>query len=283
VKGRAVKASIRITLGLALFAAVPLTVFPGSSAAQSSVPHRNAFSVAQSDGCADVPHHAQLRRALADIVREGGNGGLGNDMWAAAVDRDGVVCAVAFSGDDRGAQWPGSRMIAAQKAYTANAFSLPPGSRGVLPGLALSTANLYSAVQPGGSLYGLQHSNPVDPETAYAGDPARAGRSDDPLVGRKAGGVNVFGGGLALYTPDAIVGGIGVSGDTSCTDHVIAWKLRDALGLDDVPTGVKPRPDGDNIIYDIKDGVSASGYGHPECSPSATKESEELPYTHPLG
>jgi hypothetical protein len=30
----------------------------------------------------------------------------------------------------------------------------------------LSTANLYSAVQPGGSLYGLQHSNPVDPEVA---------------------------------------------------------------------------------------------------------------------
>jgi len=65
-----------------------------------------------------------------------------------------VVCAVAFTGFDRGDQWPGSRVISAQKANTANAFSLP--------GLALSTAKLYSAVQPGGSLYGLQHSNPVD-------------------------------------------------------------------------------------------------------------------------
>ena len=55
-------------------------------------------------------------------------------MWATVVDRDGVVCAVAFTGDDRGDQWPGSRVISAQKANTANAFSLP--------GLALSTANL---------------------------------------------------------------------------------------------------------------------------------------------
>jgi hypothetical protein len=52
-------------------------------------------------------------------------------------------------GDERGDQWPGSRVISAQKANTANAFSLP--------GLALSTAQLFSAVQPGGSLYGLQH------------------------------------------------------------------------------------------------------------------------------
>jgi len=75
-------------------------------------------------------------------------------MWATIVDRDGVVCAVAFSGADRGAQWPCSRVISAQKANTANAFSLDS--------LALSTANLYSAAQGtsaatplGGSLYGL--------------------------------------------------------------------------------------------------------------------------------
>jgi uncharacterized protein GlcG (DUF336 family) len=224
-----------------------------------------------------------LRRAVSEAVKEGGNGGLGHDMWAAAVNRDGIVCAVAFSGPDRGAQWPGSRIIAAQKAYTANAFSLPPGSRGALPGLALSTANLYSAVQPGGTLFGLQHSNPVDPEVAYAGDQSRAGQSNDPLVNKKVGGVNVFGGGLALYTQDKLVGGIGVSGDTSCTDHVVAWKLRDSLKLDHVPTGVRPRPDGDNIIHDIENGVSASGYGHPVCNPSATDEAAALPHTHPLG
>ncbi len=79
-------------------------------------------------------------------------------MWATLVDRDGVVKVVAFSGDHRGDQWPGSRVISAQKANTANEFSLPK--------LALSTANLYSAVQPGGSLFGLQESNPVDPAVA---------------------------------------------------------------------------------------------------------------------
>ena len=265
------RARTRFTVAMVCFSVLPLTVSTGSAVADTG------------GRCADVPDHEQLRRTVSRVVAQGENGGLGNDMWAAVVDRDGYVCAVAFSGPDRGAQWPGSRLIAAQKAHTANAFSLPPGSRGALPGLALSTANLYSATQPGGSLYGLQHSNPVDPGVGYAGDPARAGRSDDPLVGRKVGGVNVFGGGLALYARDRLVGGIGVSGDTSCTDHVVAWKTRDALRLDHVPTGVNPRPAGDNIIHDIADGVSASGYGHPECNPSATEVAAQLPYTHPLG
>jgi uncharacterized protein GlcG (DUF336 family) len=139
-------------------------------------------------------------------------------MWATIVDRDGVVCLVTKSGA-AGAQWPGSRVISAQKANTGNAFSLPPGQVGGIPGipgLALSTANLYSAVQPGGSLYGLQHSNPVDTAVAYTGSSATWGTAADDLVGDKIGGVNVFGGGLALYTsddPPVLVGGIGVSGD----------------------------------------------------------------------
>src|SRR5207247_9033331 len=105
---------------------------------------------------------------------------------------DGVVCAVAFSGVNRGAQWPGSRVISAQKAKTANAFSLDSSSSsngsGQAAGLALSTANLYSAVNPGGSLYGLQHSNPVDPAVAYGGNPANYGTANDPMVGDRIGG-----------------------------------------------------------------------------------------------
>src|SRR5436189_1698118 len=129
-------------------------------------------------------------------------------MWATVVNRDGVVCAVTFTGTDRGSQWPGSRVISAQKANTANAFSLP--------GLVLSTANLYSAVQPGGSLFGLQESNPVDTSVAYGGNPAAYGRANDPMVGGRIGGVNLFGGGLGLYDKDGkLLGGIGVSGDTS--------------------------------------------------------------------
>src|SRR6266404_445922 len=155
--------------------------------------------------CAGLPRQGALKNALT-LARHQANGGFNLDMWATVVNRDGLVCAVAFTGSDRGQQWPGSRVISAQKANTANAFSLP--------GLALSTANLYSAVQPGGSLYGLQHSNPVDTQVAYLGPATNFGQSDDPMVGHRLGGVNVFGGGLALYAriggKKVLVGAIGV-------------------------------------------------------------------------
>lgn len=219
----------------------------------------------------DLPTHAQLKAALKSVVDVGGtnNAGFGLNMWATIVSRDGEVAAVAFSGQDRGEQWPGSRVISAQKANTANAFSLP--------GLALSTANLYTAVQPGGSLYGLQHSNPVDPSVAYRGNSKNNGQPNDPMVGGKIGGVNIFGGGLALYNRHGkLVGAVGVSGDTSCTDHIVAWKLRKALGLDYVPAGVSPTQD-DNIVYD-----PASGWAHPDCGGSAKATAEALPVTHPI-
>ena len=105
-------------------------------------------------------------------------------MWGKIVDRDGIVCAVAFTGVDRGgAQWPGSRVLSAQKANTAHAFSLDSssssGGSGQPSGLSLSTANLYSAVQPGGSLFGLQFSNPVDTNVAYDGPAAQYGTAHD--------------------------------------------------------------------------------------------------------
>ncbi|HYQ92606.1 MAG TPA: heme-binding protein, partial [Candidatus Competibacteraceae bacterium] len=215
--------------------------------------------------CQDLPDHTTLTRALKQAVAVGDpkfNGGLALNMWATVVARDGTVCAVTFTGPGWGDQWPGSRVISAQKANTANAFSLPQ--------LAISTANLYSAVQGGGSLFGLQLSNPVDPAVAYAGTASQFGQPDDPLVGKRLGGINVFGGGLALYTASRkLVGGLGVSGDTSCTDHHVAWKTRQALALDHVPAGVNkkgsPAKGNDNIIYDMVDGKSASGFGHPDC------------------
>ena len=221
-------------------------------------------------GCKDLPSHDALHDALA-AARAATNGGFNLDMWATVVDRDGSVCAVAFTGGNRGDQWPGSRVISAQKANTANAFSLP--------GLALSTANLYSAVQPGGSLYGLQASNPVSTDQAYSGNPANYGQANDPMVGGRIGGVNVFGGGLALYDSNGrLLGAIGVSGDTSCADHNIAWRARHGLNLDFVPTGVAAIFGGDaahkdNIIFDIAPqggqmpGISTSGFGHPHCGP----------------
>ena len=230
-----------------------------------------ALAFAQPGPCRDLPGHDTLRAALQAVVVQPGqpNGGLDNNMWATVVNRDGQVCAVVFSGDDRGDQWPGSRVISAQKANAANAFSLPTGSAGIFPGLALSTANLYSAVQPGGSLFGLQESNPVDADAAYKGNSANNGQPNDSMVGAKIGGINVFGGGLALYDAAGdLVGGVGVSGDTSCTDHVVAWKVRHLLNLDSVPTGVAPGGT-DNMIQDIASvgghPVSTSGFGHPTC------------------
>jgi uncharacterized protein GlcG (DUF336 family) len=226
--------------------------------------------------CGQLPTHAQLKSAL-DGARAQMNGGFNLDMWGTIVNRDGVVCAVAFTGVNRGSQWPGSRVISAQKANTANAFSLLQ--------LSLSTANLYSAVQPGGSLFGLQASNPVDTHVAYGGDPNDYGQWNDPMVGRRIGGVNVFGGGLALYNAKGqLLGAVGVSGDSSCADHNISWRTRHTLKLDHVPAGVSgdaARPD--NIVYDITNptgfpiGVSAGGWGHPACSPAATTIAAGLP------
>lgn len=221
---------------------------------------------------AKLPSSSDLQKALREVVKEA-NGGFGLNMWAAIVDRDGVVKRVVFSGENRGDQWPGSRVIAAQKANTANAFSLPQ--------LSLSTANLFSAVQPGGSLYGLQHSNPVDTDVAYSSQSEKFGTKSDPMIGLKIGGVNVFGGGLALYDETGkLLGGLGVSGDSSCADHNIAWKVRHKLGLDYVPEGVGPNDD-DNIVYDITDGVSAGGWGHPVCSTEATDIAGDFPETYP--
>lgn len=217
-----------------------------------------AAAADEDQSCAALPSHHQLRTAL-ESARDQSNGGFNLDMWATVVNRDGVVCEVAFTGANRGSQWPGSRVISAQKANTANAFSLP--------GLALSTADLYAAVQPGGTLYGLQHSNPVDTAVAYRGPASDFGQDDDPMVGLRIGGVNVFGGGLALYNSKGVlIGGIGVSGDTSCADHNIAWRTRHSLNLDFVPAGVSANGD-DNINYMTLVPVPslAHDFSHPIC------------------
>jgi hypothetical protein len=75
------------------------------------------------------------------------------------------------------------------------------------------------------------------------------GTARDPLIGKHAGGVIIFGGGLPLYDDSGLVGGLGVSGDTSCADHNVAWRLRHDLGLDHVRSGPSP---------DVKDGISTT-------------------------
>src|SRR5271163_3710744 len=155
------------------------------------------------------------------------NGGLfaPNRMWSAIVDRKGVLCSVINSNND---PWPGSRDIAIAKATTANGFSNDQ--------LALSTANLYGPTQPGGSLYGLNNSNPFN---AFFN---RQGTGN----GFTLGGIITFGGGVALYQGGQVIGGLGVSGDTSCADHAIAYRMRAKADYGTVPAGVGPN-NTDNI------------------------------------
>jgi uncharacterized protein GlcG (DUF336 family) len=225
-----------------------------------------------------LPNHSTLRAKLRAVLEEQ-NGGLGFEMWATLLDRNGRVVDVVFSGENRGDQWPGSRVISAQKANTANAFSLE--------GFALSTANLFAATQPGGSLFGLQESNPVDTRVAYAGPISAYGTQSDPMIGKLIGGINVFGGGLALYSPSGtLLGGLGVSGDTSCSDHIIAWKLRHSLNLDNVPAGPDTASNTDNIIYNTDD--TLEGFEHPTCFDTEGQGDHiaignDLPTSFPVG
>ena len=119
---------------------------------------------------------------------------------------------------------------------------------------------------------------------------ATFGTPGDPMVGKRVGGINVFGGGLGLYKGGIRVGGVGVSGDTSCTDHMVAWRVRHLLGFDQLNgvagvTGDPAHPD--NIIFDIKPnpyggtGVSAGGFGHPTClnNPPTNPPSPGIPVT----
>jgi len=156
-------------------------------------------------------------------------------------------------------------------------------------------------VQPGGSLFRLQESNPVGTSVAYEGPSSNYSTANDPMVGSKIGGGNVFGDGLALCaTNKVIVGRVGVSGDTSCTDHDVAWRVRHNLGLDHLlgiagVSGDANHPD--NIMYDIVAnpdrtggtgqnpagsggvGTSPSGFGHPKCL--NTENPAALPVVQP--
>jgi uncharacterized protein GlcG (DUF336 family) len=227
---------------------------------------------------------AQATGVSADPVPDG-NAGLNLNMWATVVDTAGVVVAVVYTGAKEGDQWQGSRLLSAQKATTALNYSLDAAYAG-FSGLALSTANLYSATQPGGSLFGLQEANPINEDVAYGGDIADYGTTSDYMVGKRIGGTNVFGGGFPLYDAAGnLVGAVGVSGDTSCADHAVGWKTRFYLNLDNVPAGVAPSGT-DNIIYDIDGGgVSASGFGHPHCLDAAAESlvADDLPISFPVG
>ena len=160
-------------------------------------------------------------------------------MWIAVVDREGRLCATRSIGD----AWPGSRAIAIAKASTANDFSNSQ--------LSISTAMLYGATLPGASLFGLNNSNPFN---GFYNDP------QIPAFGHVPGGIITFGGGVALYVGTTVIGGLGVSGDTACADHDVAYTTR-AIAI---KSGViSPPVTGDNIAYETP--VVPGHFTHPTC------------------
>lgn len=202
-------------------------------------------SQAYAANCQGLPSAAALQTHLAN-ASSAAIGGLFNGarMWAAVVNRDGEICTFVTSTEDQTQVWPGSEAIAKAKAYTANAFSLDV--------LALSTANLYTFTQPGHSLWSLGQSNLFDAD-AVGVNPGRSGTR------QAEGGLIFFGGGVPIYNSDGkIIGGLGVSGDTSCADHEVAKTVRDSLGLN--PPGGRLV---DDISYTVADGASV--LTHPLC------------------
>src|SRR6195952_5521689 len=196
-------------------------------------------------GCDEVPSALELERYLKVVPDEAEAGGLANGKgeWAAIVNRQGVLCAIAVSLPDPGMAWPGSQAVAKSKAYTANAYSTD-----VVP---MSTARLYTMSQPGHSLAGVSAANPFHPDCLSTPD-QKGG------LGKICGGTIGFGGGVPLYKGKRRVGGLGVSGDTACADHEIAKRIRKAVKLDP-PTG----PAADDILYRGVDPPSM--FGHPLC------------------
>lgn len=92
--------------------------------------------------------------------------------------------------------WVGSIDIAIKKAKTAVFFGMPTGAIGQLS-------------QPGGSLYGIEHSN-------------------DGLI--------TFPGGLPIVDKDGVmIGAIGVSGSSVENDHTVAKAGVDVVGVCDLP------------------------------------------------
>lgn len=195
--------------------------------------------------CRGLPSAADLFN-LMNQVADATVGGLfnGDRMWAAVVNRDGELCAYATSTVDPTQVWPGSQAIAKAKAYTANAFSVDP--------LPLSTARLYTFVQPDHSLYGLNESNLLD--TDALAPPGGQGGG----LHQVNGGIITFGGGVPLYRNGNVIGGLGISGDTACADHEMAKRVRTAGGLN--PPGGE---DVDDILYTVPDGTSP--FNHPAC------------------
>ena len=261
------------SLSLIVGAALTMTTAASTALSQKAVrnivlnPVIKTVAAAASANCQNLPTAAQLHDFL--IQAQNVNkpiGGLfqGTRMWGAVVNRDGEICSYATSTLDPTQVWPGSQAIAKAKAYTANAFSLDD--------LPLSTARLYTFTQPGHSLWSLGQSNLFNPN--FLAPPGGQSGGTNQI----AGGLIFFGGGVPLYRNGKIIGGLGVSGDTSCADHEIAKRVRDLAGLN--PAG---GPLVDDIIYSPP--APPSVFAHPVCLNTyrnGTQIGDEAPASYPF-
>jgi len=125
----------------------------------------------------------QAQKAVEAAVVEAGK--IDTKMDIAVVDAGGNLKAFARMDG----AWLGSIDIAIRKAHTARYFDMPTGEIGKLS-------------QPGGPLYGIEHSN---------------------------GGLITFPGGVPLKQGDQVIGAIGVSGSTVENDHQVAEAAAGAL------------------------------------------------------
>jgi uncharacterized protein GlcG (DUF336 family) len=229
-----------------------------------------SFSVSASErSCKDLPSNVELRKVLLQVKNDpAGNGGVNVlGLWATIMDTTGTVCAVVSTeeGDLSVNAELAHRIFSAQKANTANAFSNSKA--------ATASGQLYTQALPGGTLYNANLNSRVE---MNSGDPSRFGTVRDPMVGKRVGGFNAWGGGLALYDSNKNkVGALGVSGQSRCSDHLIAWKVRNTLAngayiWTNVPFGFSSAGTDALVLDVIPDptgsggpGHSPSGLGHP--------------------
>jgi uncharacterized protein GlcG (DUF336 family) len=132
----------------------------------------------------------QAQQALEAAIRKARE--LDTQMCIAVVDSGADLKAFARMDD----AWVGSVDIAIKKAKTACFFGMPTGQIGELS-------------QPGGPLYGIEHSN---------------------------GGLITFPGGVPVVNQDGVlIGGIGVSGSSVENDHLVARAGVEVIGVADLP------------------------------------------------
>jgi len=130
------------------------------------------------------------QQAIAAALRKAEQ--LGTQMCIAVVDSGASLKAFARMND----AWVGSIDIAIKKAKTACFFGMPTGQIGRLS-------------QPGGSLFGIEHSNE---------------------------GLITFPGGLPIVNKEGVlIGAIGVSGSSVENDHLVAEAGVEVIGLSDLP------------------------------------------------